>query len=86
MKEKLTMKNLRIFNSVNPSGRVIRTPEVSEVGELDSRYRLADWLYQVSAKRKISEKQYIRHAEYLDSVPLVGDYYRLLCSNYYVRK
>ena len=76
------MKNLRIFNSVNPSGCVIRTPEVSEVGELSFRYRLADWLYHVSAKNKISEKQYIRHAEYLDSVPLVGDYYRLLCSNF----
>jgi hypothetical protein len=82
MKEKLTMKNLRIFNSVNPSGRVIRTPEASEMGELGSRYRLADWLYHVSAKNKISEKQYIRHADYLDTVPLVGDYYRLLCSNF----
>ena len=82
MKEKLTMNNLRILNSLNSSGLVIRTPEASEVGELDSRYRLADWPYRASVKNKIKEKPYIRQAEYLDVVPLVGDYYRLICSNY----
>jgi hypothetical protein len=81
MKEKLTMKNLRILNSLNSSGLVIRTPEASEVAELDSSYRLADWLYRASVKNKIKEKPYIRHAEYLDTIPLVGPYYRLLCSN-----
>ena len=51
---RVSMKNLRIFNSVNPSGCVIRTPEVSEIGELSSRYRLADWLYHVSTKNKVA--------------------------------
>ena len=82
MKEKLTMKNLRFFNHINSEGRIIRTPEGSEVGELASGFRLADWLNHVSKKGKISEKQYLRHATYLDSLPLVGAYYRLLCSNY----
>ncbi len=74
------MNNLRIFNSLNPEGRVIRTPEASEVGELTSRYRLADWLYSVSTQSQISKKQYLRNAEYLDAIPLVSDYYRLLCA------
>ncbi len=82
MKEKLTMKNLRIFNSRNPEGRVFRTPEVSEVAELSSRYRLADWLYCVSSQSRISDKQYIRHANHLDNIPLVGDYFRYLCVKY----
>ncbi len=80
MNEKLTMKNLRIFNSMNSEGQVIRTPEASEVGELDSRYRLADWLYCVATQIKITDKQYIRHAKHLDSLPLVGDYFRFLCA------
>ena len=74
------MKNLRIFNSLNSEGRVVRTPEVSEVGELDSRYRLADWLYCVSTQSRITDKQYIRHSKYLDTLPLVGDYFRFLCA------
>ena len=74
------MNNLRIFNSLNPEGRVIRIPEASEVGELTSRYRLADWLYNVSIQSKLSNKQYFRNAEYLDAVRLVGDYFRLLCA------
>ncbi len=80
MRSKLTMKNLRIFNSIDPEGCVIRTPEASEVGELDSRYRLAYWLYNAARKGKVSKKQYYRHAEYLDHVPLVSSYFRLLCS------
>ena len=80
MNEKLTINNLRIFNSVNTTGQVIRTPEASEVCELDSRYHLADWLYHVSRKGKIKEKQYLWHTDYLDTLPLVGDYYRFLCS------
>ncbi len=52
MKAKLTMENLRIFNSLNSNGCVIRTPEASVVGELDSSYRLADWLYRASVKNK----------------------------------
>ncbi len=76
----MTMKNLRIFNHLNSDGCVIRTPEVSEVGELVSRYRLADWLYNAAKHSQISNKQYLRHAEYLDEVPLVSDYFRLLCS------
>ncbi len=59
---------------------MIRTPEASEVGELNSRYRLADWLYSVSMHSQISGKQYLRNAEYLDTVPLVSDYFRLLCA------
>ena len=74
------MKNLRIFNHLNSDGYVIRTPEASEVGELVSRYRLADWLYNAAKDRTVSKKQYYRHAEYLDAVPLVSDYFRFLCA------
>ncbi len=80
MKEKLTMKNLRIFNSMHSEGQVIRTPEVSEVGELDSKYRLANWLHCVAIQSKITDKQYIRHAKHLDSLPVVGDYCRFMCA------
>jgi hypothetical protein len=83
MKEKLTMKNLRIFNSMNSEGQVIRTPEPSEVGELNSKYRLANWLHCVASQNKITDKQYIRHADYLDSIPLVGDYFRFMCAKDY---
>ncbi len=80
MKQKLTMKNLRIFNHLNSEGCVIRTPEPSEIGELDSRYRLAYWLYNAARENTVSKNQYIRHADYLDEVPLVSGYFRLLCS------
>ncbi len=80
MKQKLTMKNLRIFNHLNSEGCVIRTPEPSEVCELDSRYRLAYWLCNAAKDKTVSKKQYLRHADYLDEVPLVSDYFRLICS------
>ena len=81
MKGKLTINNLRIFNSVNSTGQVVRTPEPSEVYELDSRYHLADWLYHFnSTGKKMKEKQYLWHVEYLDTIPLVGAYYRFLCA------
>jgi hypothetical protein len=43
---KLTLKNFKLFDIINKeSNTFIRTPEQSEVCELDSMYVLADWLY-----------------------------------------
>ena len=42
---KLTLKNLKLFDNLNKeTNTFIRTPEPSEVCELDSMYLLADWL------------------------------------------
>ena len=62
MKEQLTIEKLRIFNSVNSTGQVIRTPEASEVFELDGRYQLAEWLYHFNRTGKtMRETQYRWH-------------------------
>ncbi len=61
-------------------GNFMRTPEASELDELEARYRLADWLYLASTEGNISDKQYIRYGKYLDTIPLVCDYFRFLCA------
>ena len=77
---KLNFGTLRLHNLVNCEGNFTRTPEPSELDELEVRYRLADWLYVASTDGSISDKQYIRYGDYLDTIPLVGDYFRYWCA------
>ena len=79
-KYKLNLETLRLHDIVNEEGHFTRTPEPSELDELEARYRLADWLYEASTIGYISDKQYIRYAKYLDTVPLVGAYFRYWCA------
>ncbi len=79
-KYKLNFHNLRLHNIVIGEGNFTRTPEASELDELEVRYRLADWLYLASTEGNISDKQYIRYGNYLDTIPLVGDYFRYWCA------
>jgi hypothetical protein len=80
MKHKLSFERLRLHNLVNETGTFTRTPEASELDELEGLYVLADWLFHVSTKGTICDKQYIRYGTYLDTVPLVGEYFRYLCA------
>ena len=79
-KNKLNFETLRLHTIVNREGNFTRTPEPSELDELEVRYRLADWLYEASTVGNISDKQYIRYGNYLDTVPLVGAYFRYWCA------
>jgi hypothetical protein len=79
-KNKLNFETLRLHDIVTGKGDFTRTPEASELDELEVRYHLADWLYLASTEGSISDKQYIRYGSYLDTIPLVGDYFRYLCA------
>ncbi len=79
-KYKLNFGNLRLHNIVTDEGTFTRTPEASELDELEVRYKLADWLYLASTEGNISDKQYIRYGNYLDTIPLVGAYFGYLCA------
>ena len=76
----LTFKNLKIFDIINKeSNTFIRTPEPSELCELDSMYILADWLYYASKNNMVSQERYINLSNYLDTIPIIGKYHRNLC-------
>ena len=77
---KLNFGTLGPHNLVTSEGVFTRTPEPSELDELEARYHLADWLYLASTQGTISDKQYIRYGNYLDTIPLVGDYFRYWCA------
>ena len=85
MRYKLTFENIQIFETLNEEGRFIQTTEPSEFeeveSELNSLYIMADWLYWVSKNTKISKKLYIAMAEYFDTIPVIGTYFRHLCKN-----
>ena len=56
----LSFKNLKIFDMINKqSNMFIRTPEPTELGELDSMYRLADLLYYAYLNDMVSQEIYI---------------------------
>lgn len=75
----LTFKNLKIFDIINKeSDTIIRTPEPTELGELDSMYILADWLYDAHFNNIISQERYINLFKYLDTIPIINLYYRNL--------
>jgi hypothetical protein len=79
---KLTLKNIQIAEKLNKVGRFIRTPEPSEVEEIEqelkSLYHLADWVYWASKNNKINNKRYYAFANYFDTLPLIGEYFRAL--------
>ena len=61
----LTFKNLKIFDIINKeSNTFIRTPEPTELGELDSMYILADWLYDASENNMVSQERYINLSKF----------------------
>ena len=76
---KLTCKNLKLFDILNKqSNTFIRTPEPTELCELDSMMILADWLYSASRDNVISQERYINLTNYLDTIPSIGEYHRNL--------
>ena len=76
---KLSLKNLKLFDNINKeTNSFIRTPEPSEVCELDSMYLLADWLYWASQNNLVSQERYKNLSEYLNTIPSVGEYFRAL--------
>ena len=78
----LTFNNLKIFDIINKeSDTIIRTPEPTELGELDSMYILADWLYDSHFNNIISQERYINLSKYLDTIPIINLYYRNLFIN-----
>ena len=77
----LTFKNLKIFDIINKeSNTFIRTPEPTELCELDSMYILANWLYDASKNNMVSQERYINLSTYLDTIPIIGKYHRNLCN------
>jgi hypothetical protein len=79
MTNPLTFESLRIFNLVDTrSGHLTRTPEASEVDELESLYLLAEWLAWAQKKQLVSCARYLELSCYLDTIPTVGGYFRIL--------
>ena len=69
----LTFNNLNMFDILNKQSiTCIRTPEATELCELDSMYRLADWLYYASRNIMVSQDIYIHLSTYLDTIPIIG--------------
>ena len=76
---KLTLKMFNLFDTINQeTNTFIRTPEPSEVCELESMYVLADWLYWASLNNLVSQERYINLSKYLNTIPTVGEYFRIL--------
>ena len=76
---KLSLKNLKLFDIINKeTTNFIRTPEPSEAGELESMYLLADWLYWASLNNLVSQERYIELSKYFNTIPSVGEYFRML--------
>jgi hypothetical protein len=74
-----TFQSLRIFNLVDSrSGNFTRTPEGSEVDELESMYLLAEWLAWAQTNHLLTNKRYVELSCYLDTIPTVGEYFRIL--------
>ncbi len=86
MRYNLRLKNIQISEKLNKDGRFIQTPEPSEVDEVEqdlkSMYHMCHWLYWASINNKVSNKKYIAMAEYFDTMPLVGEYFRYIVSNF----
>ena len=75
---KLTFKNLSILDLVNSQGNYTRTPEGSEVDELDLMYELAEWCFWAGRNNLITKERYTNLAKYFNSIPSVGEYFRNL--------
>ena len=76
MRYKLTLRNIQILEKLHSNGQFIRTPEPSEVEEIEkdltSMYHMCNWLLWASINNKVSNKRYIEMATYFDTLPLVG--------------
>ena len=87
MRYKLTLRNIQILEKLNSNGQFIRTPEPSEVEEIEkdltSMYHMCNWLLWASINNKVSNKRYIEMATYFDTLPLVGEYFRKIVSKDY---
>ena len=76
---KLTFENLKVFDIINIQPiTFIRTPDPTELCELDSMHILADWLYYASQNNMVSRERYIHLSTYLDTIPIIGKYRRTL--------
>jgi hypothetical protein len=76
---KLTFNNFKLFDIIiQQSHTFIRTPEPTELCELDSMYILADWLYYAYCNNMVSQERYINLFNYLDTIPIIGKYHRNL--------
>jgi hypothetical protein len=62
------------------------TPEGSEVDELEYANGVAESLYFRSCAGEVSDKAYIKCAEWLDKIPGAGEYFRTLCMREYTPK
>ena len=74
----LTFKNLSILDLVNSQGTYTRTPEGSEVDELESMYLLVEWLTWAQKNHLLDDKRYLALSCYLNTIPTVGEYLRSL--------
>ena len=75
----LTCKNLKLFDIIDKQcNTFIRTPEPTELCELDSMMLLADWLYCASLDNMVSQERYINLDKYLDTIPSIGKCHRNL--------
>ena len=75
----VTFKNLSMFNIVdNTNGKYTRTPEGSEVDELESMYLLVEWLAWAQKNQLLDNKRYLELSCYLNIIPTVGEYLRSL--------
>jgi hypothetical protein len=59
-------------------GNFTRTPEGSEVDELESMYLLAECLAWAQTDQLITNNRYAELSCYLDTIPTVGEYFRIL--------
>ena len=78
---KLTFNTSKIVDILNKrSNTFIRTPEPTELCELDSVTMLADWLYSASRDNVFSQETFIHLSNYLDTIPSIGEYHLNICS------
>ena len=79
MSSPLTFKSLSILNLADSSsGNYRQTPEGSEVDELESMSLLAEWLAWAQTNQFLTNKRHLELSCYLDTIPTVGGYVRLL--------
>ena len=81
MKSYLTVNDLRVLDLVNSQGACTRTPEGSEVDELESMYLLGDCVFWAGKHNLITNKIYDEWVRCLDNIPTVGEYVSALAMN-----
>ena len=71
--DKLTFKNLSVLDLVNSQGNYTRTPEGSEVDELELMYELAEWCFWAGRTNLVTKERYTNLANYFNIIPSVGE-------------